>query len=551
VITGNFSYSVDFGGGALTSLYGADIFVAKFDAAGSHVWSQAFGEVGSQIVHGVAVDDEGNVMVTGEFAGSVDFGGGVLTSAGTQDIFVAKWSAAGSHVWSGRFGDANDQRAYSVAVDAGGTPLVTGYFEGLVDFGGGVLSSPPFYDNIFVARFGALGDHLSSQSSIMESNVTGFGIAADPAGNALVTGEFRDMVDFGGGDTLTVVDPPDLFIAKFFRTEPGIRSARDVPGDQGGLVNVAWDGSGTDTPSEHLITHYTVWRAISAAQAEAMMAAGATLGTQPVIRTQQVNGTTYYWYEVESIEAKYLSGYSAPIPTLFDSTSVSSEMHYFQVIAHTADPYVFYTSPPDSGYSVDNLAPAVPQGLMGTQVASPAGMELQWRQNMEADLSHYAVYRGTTSDFVPGVGNLIGTSADTMLVDSGWQWDAGYYYKVSALDVHDNESGHAVLAPDNVTGVGDGPLPLRTYLAQNHPNPFNPTTHIVFGLKEAGEVSLRVYDASGRLVRVLAQGRHEARRHEVSWDGRDESGRSVASGVYFYRLVAGNEILTRKAVLLK
>ena len=76
--------------------------------------------------------------------------------------------------------------------------------------------------------------------------------------------------------------------------------------------------------------------------------------------------------------------------------------------------------------------------------------ERYFNGHTEADLSHYAVYRGTTADFVPGAGNLVGTSADTMLVDSGWQWDAGYYYKVSALDVHDNESGHAVLGPDNV-----------------------------------------------------------------------------------------------------
>jgi hypothetical protein len=106
--------------------------------------------------------------------------------------------------------------------------------------------------------------------------------------------------------------------------------------------------------------------------------------------------------------------------------------------------------------------------------------------------------------------------------------------------------------PSGGTGVhGRSPVPEKAYLAQNVPNPFNPTTVISFGLAAGGSVSLRVYDVSGGLVRVLVDGRRPAGHHEAHWDSRDETGAVVASGVYFYRLKAGDYSETRKMVLLK
>jgi hypothetical protein len=93
---------------------------------------------------------------------------------------------------------------------------------------------------------------------------------------------------------------------------------------------------------------------------------------------------------------------------------------------------------------------------------------------------------------------------------------------------------------------------ISTYkLNQNYPNPFNPGTRIVFDLKEPSSASLKVYDVNGRLVRTLIAEKKESGRHEIAWDGKDESSREVASGVYFYRLNAGSFSETKKMVLLK
>ncbi|MAE72050.1 MAG: hypothetical protein CME06_16480 [Gemmatimonadetes bacterium] len=101
---------------------------------------------------------------------------------------------------------------------------------------------------------------------------------------------------------------------------------------------------------------------------------------------------------------------------------------------------------------------------------------------------------------------------------------------------------------------GDAPSApaLGVALAQNAPNPFNPRTQIVFTTAEAvSDAKLAVFDHSGRLVRTLVNGAIEAGAHSVTWEGRDEAGLSVPSGIYLYRLEAGNQVLTRRMALVK
>ena len=110
------------------------------------------GDSDSQAPGAVAVDASGNVVLTGTFYGTVDFGGGALTSAGSGDIFVAKFGSGGAHLWSKRFGDGDYQYGIAVAVDASENAIVTGYFFGTVDFGGGAFTSAGSQD-IFVVKF--------------------------------------------------------------------------------------------------------------------------------------------------------------------------------------------------------------------------------------------------------------------------------------------------------------------------------------------------------------------------------------------------------------
>ena len=93
---------------------------------GSRLWANRFGSSESELGEAIAVDVNGDVLVTGRFSGTVDFGGGPLTSAGGYDIFVAKFSGVdGAHLWSQRFGSTDWDFGDGIAVDGSGNVLVT------------------------------------------------------------------------------------------------------------------------------------------------------------------------------------------------------------------------------------------------------------------------------------------------------------------------------------------------------------------------------------------------------------------------------------------
>lgn len=141
---------VDFGGGPRDG--GA--FVVKFDPSGNHLWSKTFGPppASDASASAVAVDSAGNIVVTGSFNNTIDCGGGPLVSAGGYDVFVAKFDPQGNHLWSRRFGDPQPQAGTTVGVISSTEIVVAGNFGGLVDFGGGMLASQS-PDDLFLARY--------------------------------------------------------------------------------------------------------------------------------------------------------------------------------------------------------------------------------------------------------------------------------------------------------------------------------------------------------------------------------------------------------------
>lgn len=113
-------------------------------------------------------------------------------------------------------------------------------------------------------------------------------------------------------------------------------------------------------------------------------------------------------------------------------------------------------------------------------------------------------------------------------------------------------SPFVIAARTGATAVNDTPAPDNYALHANVPNPFNPTTTISYDVRRGGgDVNIAIFDVSGRLVRTLVHEHRAAGRYTAQWDGHDDAGRPVASGVYFYRMSAGSFNETRKMVLLK
>jgi hypothetical protein len=200
VVAGYFQGTVNFGSGTLTSAGGYDLFLAKYSATGACLWATRFGSTGDEFVKSVAVDSSGNIVVAGKFTGSANFGGAAVSSAGGLDMFVAKYSPTGGYLWSKRFGDVYDDCANSVAVDANGNVIVTGYFMGAVDFGGGIIYAAYGGPDTFVAKYSSSGAHLWSKNFVSYADDRGTGVAIDSGGNIWVSGYFLgSQLDLGGG----------------------------------------------------------------------------------------------------------------------------------------------------------------------------------------------------------------------------------------------------------------------------------------------------------------------------------------------------------------
>ncbi|WP_437627822.1 hypothetical protein [Sorangium sp. So ce1151] len=198
-MTGIAQPRIDLGGGELTPGGGMDVVVAKFDAAGNHVFSKVFGNQSDQRGDSIAFDSRCNLILGGTFAGAMDLGGATLT--GSRSLFVAKLDGAGNHVWSKRLGGASalDPLFLHIAVDPTTDDVVlAGDFKGTIDFGGASLTNTSDGQRpAFVARLNAAGQHLWSKQFVGTINVRGLGV--DASGDVIVAGEHGGSVDFGGG----------------------------------------------------------------------------------------------------------------------------------------------------------------------------------------------------------------------------------------------------------------------------------------------------------------------------------------------------------------
>ena len=520
-----------------------NIYAQRVNASGAVQWA-----AGGIAVCASSAYQSNHVIVSDGGTGAI-----VLwqENRGSFSVFAQRLNAAGSPLWT----------ASGVLACSGLTSFLG--MEGVSDgLGGAIVSwheSTDLSYDVYAQRVGASGSLPWGTAKRTVCATVGYqddpSLAPDGAGGAIVA--WADSRTGTDDIYAQLVDPA----GRVGWLAPEIQSVIDVPGDQGGRVFLSWYAARADRFMDGAMSHYTIWRSIDPALAAARIEGGAAaieslaeLGATPAvgaIRIDETGALSTLWELVDTQDALFMSGYSKTEATLYDSTAYYGEPMYFQVIAHTSDPTVYWISASGKGYSIDNLPPGAPAGFAGERVVVPAGLALTWEPNVEGDLSGYALYRGTSADFVPGAGNLIGQLDETEYFDGEWNWGSGYFYKLSAIDVNGNESPYALFSPDDLTGVDAPTVPAATYLAQNFPNPFNPATRIAYGLSAPARVSLRIYDASGRLVRVLIDEARQAGAFAEMWDGRDSRGAQVASGIYFYRLEAGAFSETRKMALLR
>ena len=218
------------------------------------------------------------------------------------------------------------------------------------------------------------------------------------------------------------------------------------------------------------------------------------------------------------------------------------------------DPYVF-----DNNFPV---FPTVPTNIVLSTFYAEVGLDgilTYWTTETEPNNAGFNIFRSTAENgdyskindsLIPALGDAT-TGASYSYLDKPEQ--AGdYYYKLEAVSLNGETSFHGPVF------VGLTSVDLKKYtvpdeysLSQNYPNPFNPTTTISFGLPQAENVTLNIYNSAGQLIRTLTRAQYSAGTHHVTWDATDYSGVRVANGIYIYELRTNNFVQQRKMLLMK
>jgi hypothetical protein len=187
VLAGSFEGALDFGGGALVSGGGDDVFVAKIDAMGGEVWANQYGGVGNQVATGVGVDGIGNVFVVGDFVSpSIDFGAGVLSSVDATDVFAAKLSPSGGGLWSVGL-DGIKEAGGRAIVSPTNDVVFAGEFETSITIGSVTHTGGTQADSSFVTGWSGVNGQVQWSEAALSNGFGNFvtikSLATDTAGN--------------------------------------------------------------------------------------------------------------------------------------------------------------------------------------------------------------------------------------------------------------------------------------------------------------------------------------------------------------------------------
>ncbi len=235
-LTGYFSGTLRFGGTTINGVGAGDIFFAKFNKAGTLQWARTGTSGGWNGGRGIGSDPDGNAFVTGRVQQSTSFDGEVVTSAGSNDPFVAKYAPSGQILWVRSGSGAGDNWAHDVEADDDGNSYATGIFSGSISFGGTSLSAAGDQDGFLVGynpdgtlrwarRFGGSGADA------------GYGVETDATGNVYVVGEYVGSADFGG----TTINGGGGFVASW-DPDGELRWAHSIGGLRAERIVVRQDG---------------------------------------------------------------------------------------------------------------------------------------------------------------------------------------------------------------------------------------------------------------------------------------------------------------------
>jgi len=543
LFTGMLNERVDFGGGVLVPTDG-DLLIVKLTAFGEHVWSKRYGEppgtASGEHGYRIAVDPSGAFVVTGTYSGTMLLGPHRLHSFDFRELFVAKFDSSGNPIWArGEVGGRHFPSG--VALSATGEVVIAGNVSGDADFGGGVLlDGTRLGSDAYLAKYDPGGGFLWAHRFAGDTQYCA-DLGLDPSGNPIVAGKFRTEINFGGGPLVATSGNIHTYVAKFSAagahiwskqfgsSEPATSIAWGIACDNGGNVAITGEayGAGLTVGGDTLAVGGDKQVYLSVLSADGEEQWGRFYGDGCEQRAWVIAGASDGRV---AIYGDFLGAVDFGGGALVNPHRMCSHCPWESDCDYVD--YIVQLNPVP-------VAAAI-QSFVVREV--PGGVELDAVFSSNLELERINVYKAESGEALRLHKALSGPGRSLPYIDRSVEPGRTYAYMLGIVDA----DGEVVSAVRNVTVKG-----YQTALIGNHPNPFNPITTIAYTLAAPGLVTIYVYDPSGRFVRKLIERHEVAGWHEVVWDGTDEKGRVVSSGVYFCQMRVGNVSESRRMVLLK
>ncbi|MEE9269770.1 MAG: T9SS type A sorting domain-containing protein [Candidatus Krumholzibacteria bacterium] len=504
-----FRGTVTIGDSTLTSL-GSDALILKFDRNLDVV---SFHQIRStETIHaGLALDHQGNILITGSFSGTATLGDSVLTSTDlgifSLEFFVAKFDADYNVLWAKQaLGVPHPGATFflnggrDICADTAGNVIVTGLFNGTTTFDDTTLTAPGV-DEIFTAKYAPDGRLLwirqAGGNALSRSGVGN--LVVDESGDIIVTSTFGGISSLG--DTvLTSAGGDDILIVKY-----------------DGAGNLLWvrqvGGTGDDVSFEMVRD-----------QSGSLLVAGSFTDTVVVAGNALVS---------EGGPDVLIAKYDGKGNALWARSAGSALPDFAQGITTDNSDNLFVTGTFFSGAAFGDTTLTSSGSRDGFVASYSTAGNLRW----------VLTFGGPEKD---GGVRIITDRSNNLIVAGSFSGPATFGDTVlTSVGLADQ------VAFKLATGIQAGKAPATFHLSQNFPNPFNPETTIRYEVPVLSHVELTVYNVLGQRVRRLVSERQLPDVYTVRWDGKNDLGFDVASGVYFYQLRAGSFVGVKKLTLLR
>jgi hypothetical protein len=484
----------------------SDICLSKLNPAGEIVWIRLIG--GTLLDRGLDImtDNNDDIIVTGFFSGTAQFGTTTLVSAGFTDVFVAKYNPSGIFQWVVQGAGPNHDEGMCIAIDDLNDIYIGGYFESNMQIGPYTLLSTGTYETLFYTKISSNGVVLwAEQAYTLDYSESYVESICFDGFDIILTGSFDDTMLFAG-DTLYSYDgSEDIFIAKI-----------DITGAKVWLKQAGgdYDDGGTAITVDDFGNIYLAGYFAHTANFGSFQFTSTDNNSDVFIAGLDGNGN-FTWVDQGSG-----TGYDYPNSISYNFTNgisvcgVSTEGFEIGGLSFTGNAT-------DDIFVANYFTTGILKNVLYT--------------GGQGEERAYDIYLDDNN-----IGYLVGSFSgsidigDTLIVVQNTILDELFITKINMNNISDVEEN-------------TNEFMLNEFeLLQNFPNPFNPTTTISWQSPFSGYQTLIIYDVLGNEIATLVDEYKPAGKYEVNFSSRE-----ITSGIYFYQLKADSFIETKKMILIK